>query len=180
MSTRTVGTNVALLVVDVQNAVVTQAHERNETVAVIADLVERARRAQVPVVWIQHSDDHLARNSHDWQIVPELSPNDDEIVVHKSYNDAFEETDLEDHLEDLEVGRLVVTGAQTEWCIRSTLHGAIARGYDALLVADGHTTNDMSDDIPATAIIEITNTYWQWHAVPARTAGVSMGRDISF
>lgn len=180
MSTRSVGTNAALLVVDLQNAVVAQAYRRNETIGVIAKLVERARRAHVPVVWIQHHDDQLAKNSHDWQIVPELRPDDDEIVVHKSYNDAFEETDLEDHLDDLEVGRLIVAGAQTEWCIRSTLHGAIARGYDALLVADGHTTNDMSADIPATAIIELTNTYWQWHAAPARAAGVSMGRDVAF
>jgi len=180
MSTRTAGTNTALLVVDAQNAVVARAHKRNETVQVIADLVERARRAQVPVVWIQHHDDQLAKGSPDWQIVPELKPNDDEIVVHKSYNDAFEETDLEKHLDRLGVGRLVVTGAQSEWCIRSTLHGAIARGYDALLVADGHTTNDMSAEIPATSIIELTNTYWQWHSVPDRTAGVDYGKDVTF
>lgn len=180
MSTRTVGTKTALLVVDVQNAVVARAHRRDETIRVIADLVERARRALVPVVWIQHHDDQLAKDSRDWQIVPELSPNEDEIVVHKSYNDAFEETDLETCLDQLGVGRVVVTGAQTEWCIRSTLHGAIARGYDALLVADGHTTNDMSAEIPATSIIELTNTYWRWHAVPARTAGVASGIDVTF
>lgn len=179
MSTRTAGTNTALLVVDVQNAVVARAYRRDETVRVIADLVERARRAQVPVVWIQHHDDHLAKGSSDWQIVPELSPTNDEIIVHKSYNDAFEETDLEKHLDCLGVGSLVVTGAQTEWCIRSTLHGAIARGYDAVLVADGHTTNDMSAEIPATSIIELTNTYWQWHAVPDRTAGVENGKDVT-
>lgn len=180
MSTRTVGTNTALLVVDVQNAVVARAHRRNETVRVIADLVERARQGNVPVVWVQHHDDQLAKDSHDWQIVPELIPNDDEIIVHKSYNDAFEETDLEKHLDQLGVGSLVVTGAQTEWCIRSTLHGAIARGYDALLVADGHTTNDMSAEIPATSIIELTNMYWHWHSVPARTAGVDVGKDVTF
>ncbi|MFM8381695.1 MAG: isochorismatase family protein, partial [Actinomycetota bacterium] len=83
MSTRTVGIGTALLVVDVQNAVVARAYRRDETVRVIADLVERARRAQVPVVWIQHHDDQLAKGSPDWQIVPELSPGDDEIIVHK-------------------------------------------------------------------------------------------------
>ena len=38
------------------------------------------------------------------------------------------------------VGRLVVTGAQTDACVRSTLHGAFVRGYDVTLVADAHTT----------------------------------------
>ena len=42
------------------------------------------------------------------------------------------------------VGRLIVVGAQTDACIRSTLHGAIVRGYDATLVSDAHTTEDMT------------------------------------
>ena len=45
-------------------------------------------------------------------------------------------------LSELEVGRLVVVGAQTDACIRSTLHGAFVRGHDTALVSDGHTTED--------------------------------------
>jgi hypothetical protein len=45
----------------------------------------------------------------------------------------------------LGVGRLVVVGAQADWCVRSTLHGALARGYDATLVGDAHTTEDQAD-----------------------------------
>src|SRR4051812_41440589 len=135
----------ALLVIDVQNGVVKEAHERDAVVANIGSLVEQARRDAVPVVWVQHSDDGLASGSEDWRIVPELMPADAEPLLEKHYGDAFEDTPLERVLSDLGVGRLIVTGAETDACIRSTLHGAFTRGYDATLVSDAHTTNDMTE-----------------------------------
>src|SRR6202011_2812082 len=128
----------ALLVVDVQNGVVKGAHERDAVVANVGSLVERARRERVPVVWVQHSDEGLARGSDDWRIVPELTPGDAEPLVEKKYGDSLEDTDLEPVLSGLGVGRLFVVGAETDACIRSTLHGAFVRGYDATLVKDAH------------------------------------------
>jgi len=136
--------NTALLVVDVQNGVVEGAPERDAVVANVGNLVEKARREQVPVVWVQHSDEGLARESDDWRIVPELTPGDAEPLVEKNYGDSFEDTTLETVLSGLGVGRLVVVGAQTDACIRSTLHGAFVRGYDATLVSDAHTTEDQT------------------------------------
>jgi Isochorismatase family len=116
--------NTALVVLDVQNGVVEGTHERDVVVASIGRLVDRARQARVPVVWIQHSDENLTKGSDEWRIVPELAPGDTEPIVEKHYADAFEDTTLETVLADLGVGRLVVSGAQTDECIRSTLHGA--------------------------------------------------------
>ena len=172
--------NTALVVIDVQNGVMTNTHDRDGVVSRIADLVEKARSEAVPVIWVQHHDSELVQGSTEWEYVPELTAHPDEPVVHKSYNDAFEETTLESELAARGVGRLVVTGAQTEWCIRSTLHGAIARGYDALLVSDAHTTVDTSEVIPATSTIAMTNRYWHWHSVPGRSAGVEPAATVSF
>src|SRR2546426_10943185 len=83
--------NTALLVVDVQNGVVEGAPERDAVVANVGSLVEKARREQVPVVWVQHSDDGLARGSDDWRIVPELAPGDAAPLVGKNYGDSFAE-----------------------------------------------------------------------------------------
>ena len=116
----------ALLVVDVQVGVVEGAHQRDAVVANIGTLVERARQERVPVVWVQHSDEYLARGSDEWKIVPELAPADAEPVIEKNFGDSFEDTDLETVLSDLGVGRLIVAGAQTDACIRSTLHGALS------------------------------------------------------
>jgi len=165
--------NTALLVVDVQNGVVGEAHQRDAVVGNVATLVDRARQAQVPVVWVQHSDEHLAKGSDDWQIVPELSPGGDEPVIEKSYGDSFEDTTLESVLSDLGAGKLLVAGAQTDACIRSTLHGALVRGYDATLVSDAHTTDDQTayGAPPPDQVIAHTNLYWTYQDAPGRTAG---------
>src|SRR5438046_6706514 len=134
--------NTALLVIDVQNGVMAEAHDRETVIANISALIDKARAEDVPVVWVQHSDEHLRRDTENWQYVPELSRHDSEPLVHKHYGDSFEDTDLEALLAQRRVGRLVVAGAQTDACIRSTLHGAFVRGYDATLVADAHTTPD--------------------------------------
>lgn len=174
--------NTALLVIDVQNGVVEGAHDRDAVVANVASLVEKARRERVPVVWVQHSDEGLAEGSDDWQIVPELTPVDAEPIVQKNYGDSFEETTAETVLAGLGVGRLVVVGAQTDACVRSTLHGAIVRGYDATLVSDAHTTEDHSayGAPPPAQVIAHTNLYWTYHTAPGRTAGTVETNDVDF
>jgi nicotinamidase-related amidase len=80
---------------------------------------------------------------------------------------------LEAVLAERKVGRLIVTGAETDACIRSTLHGAIGRGYDATLVSDAHTTGDQTQwGAPAPdQVIAHTNLYWQFQTAPGRHGG---------
>jgi len=174
--------NTALVVVDVQNGVVSGAHERDLVVANINTLVGRARAADVPVVWVQHSDEAMTVGSEDWQLVPELSPADGEPRVRKTWGDSFEDTDLEEVLAQRGVGRLVVTGAQTDACIRSTLHGALVRGYDATLVGDAHTTEDLSEYGAPTPdlVIAHTNLYWDETKAPGRRGGVVATAEVEF
>ena len=174
--------NTALLVVDVQNGVVAGAHERDAVVANVGSLVDKARRERVPVVWVQHADEQLARGSDAWRIVPELAPGDAEPRVEKRYGDAFEDTTLESVLGDLGVGRLVVAGAQTDECIRCTLRGALVRGYDATLVSDAHTTEDLTEwgAPPPDQVIAHTNMYWSNQRAPGRTAGTVRTSDVDF
>ncbi len=172
----------ALLVVDVQSGVVRDAVRRGTVVGNIADLVERARAGGVPVVWVRHSDEDLAAGSADWQIVPQLVPRDGEAIVDKHYGDSFEDTSLESVLCDHGVGRLIVTGAQTDACIRATLHGALVRGYDALLVSDAHTTEDQTawGAPPPDQVIAHTNLYWSYTRAPGRSAGTVETKDVDF
>ena len=172
----------ALLVVDVQNSVVAGAHDRDRVVGNIGRLVDKARAAGTPVVWVQHCDEGLPRDTDGWQYVPELTRSDTEPLVHKSYGDSFEDTDLEQVLAERKVGRLIVAGAQTDACIRSTLHGAIARGYDATLVSDAHTTEDLTGwgAPPPEQVIAHTNLYWSDHRAPGRTAGTVTTDTVEF
>ena len=174
--------NTALLVIDVQNGVMAGAHNRDGVIANINTLVDRARAEDVPVVWVQHADHHLVRDSQDWQYVPELVRRDEEPLVHKAYGDSFEDTELETLLAERGVGRLVVAGAQTDACVRTTLHGAFVRGYDVTLVGDAHTTEDLTEygAPPPHLVIAHTNLYWQWQRAPGRHGATVDTADVDF
>jgi nicotinamidase-related amidase len=174
--------NTALLVIDVQNGVVGGAHQRDAVVANVGSLVQKARQQRIPVIWVQHSDEGLPRGSDDWRIVPELDPGGTEPLVEKSYGDSFEDTVLENVLSGLGVGQLFVVGAETDACIRSTLHGALVRGYDTTLVSDAHTTGDQTEwgAPPPDQVIAHTNLYWTYQTAPGRTAGTVETKDVDF
>ncbi|MEO6605881.1 MAG: cysteine hydrolase family protein [Aeromicrobium sp.] len=182
MSTLRDRPNTALVVIDVQNGVVAEAHERDAVVGRINTLVDKARAEDVPVVWVQHNDEDMPKGTPEWDYVPELTFGESEPVVHKSYGDSFEATDLEDVLAKAGIGHLVVAGAQTDACIRSTIHGAFTRGYDVTLVSDAHTTDDSTKWGAPTPgeVISHTNLYWQWHDGPGRTAAVTETKDVAF
>jgi nicotinamidase-related amidase len=175
-------TKTALLVVDVQHGAIDGAPRRDEVIANIASLVDRARVEQVPVVWVQHNDDELIRGTDAWQYVAELQRDDSEALIEKRYRDSFEDTDLEAVLAWLGVGRLIVVGAQTDMCVRSTLHGAFTRGYDTTLVSDAHTTEDLSEygAPPPAQVVAHTNLYWHGQRAPGRTAGAIPTGEIAF
>jgi nicotinamidase-related amidase len=174
--------NTALVVVDMQTAVVENAVNRNLVVTTIASLVETARAQRVAVIWLQHADEGLATGSEGWRIVPELAPSGAEPLLEKSYPDSFEETDLEGVLSNLRVGRIFVVGAQTDGCILSTLHGAFVRGYDVTLVGDAHTTEDQTalGASPPDQVIVHTNLYWSGQEAPGRIATTAASHNISF
>ncbi len=174
--------NTAVLVVDVQEGVVANAHDRQRVIQTINSLTSRARDADVPVIWVQHADDELVEGSADWALAADLDTADNEPVVHKNFGDSFEDTTLEAELHRLAVGKLIITGAQTDACIRNTLHGAIVRGYDTVLVSDAHTTDDYSEYgmPPADKVIAHTNMYWGFQSAPGRTAEVSDAASLAF
>jgi nicotinamidase-related amidase len=174
--------NTALMVIDVQKGVVDEALLRDAVVGRIGTLVDKARAEDVPIVWVQHSDEELSIGSEPWEYVPELIRRDSEPLVHKSFGDAFEDTDLEEVLAKAGIGRLVVAGAETDACIRSTIHGAFARGYDVTLVGDAHTAGDKSawGAPPVEQVIAHTNLYWAFQTAPGRKAGVTATEDVSF
>jgi nicotinamidase-related amidase len=182
MTTLTDRPQSALIVIDAQIGVLDGAYHRDDVVANIAALVDKARIAGVPVVWIQHSSEYLPIGSDAWHWTPELTQAGSEALVHKTYADSFDDTDLEQVLAAANVGRVFVAGAQSDECIRSTIHGAFVRGYDVTLVGDAHTTEDQSEWGAPTPdkVVAHTNLYWQYHRAPGRVAAVTTTEDIDF
>lgn len=172
----------ALLIVDMQKGVVANAYARDKVIENINDLIGRARAKSMPVIWVQHNSEELKKDTQVWQYVEELQRGSTEPLVHKQYGDSFEDTNLESLLLENDVKHLVVAGAQTDACIRATIHGAFTRGYDTTLVSDAHTTEDLTAyGLPSPdKIIAFTNIYWTWQAAPGRKASVLKTDEIQF
>jgi nicotinamidase-related amidase len=144
----------ALVVIDVQRGImddpgqtrVKEVHQEfDETVLRIRSLLDRARQARIPVIYVQHDGvpgHRLEPHTLGWPIRAEITPRPEEPVIHKRACDAFFETSLQEELAQRNVKRLVIAGCMTQYCIDTTVRRAVSLGYDVLLVADGHTTAD--------------------------------------
>lgn len=138
----TFSSTTALLVIDMQEAVLSGAIAVPEVIDKINELVQRCREAGAPVVWIQNenvNDPEMTAGAPGWQIAAALNRSDEDIVVDKHYRDSFAGTDLDVVLEKGGIKRLLVTGAATSYCVHTTALSAMVRGYDVTLVSDAHT-----------------------------------------
>jgi len=159
-----------LLVIDLQNGVVRDCFDADGTLRRAAALVDRARARDVPVVWVQDHDD-FAEGTDEWALAAPLVRRDDEVLVRKEYRDSFAGTGLAGVLDALGASHLVVAGAQSDYCIRTTTQAAAARGYDVTLVSDAHTTKDVVHDgvlITGEQIVAHTNMYFGGLRYPGR------------
>jgi nicotinamidase-related amidase len=184
MATVREGNKGVLLVVDLQVGVVKEAWEVPRVVGNVAQLVERARAAGVPVLWVQQTDDEFRHGTPDWQWVPGLKPAAGEPAILKKFNSSFEQTELEPILAGLGATHLVLAGASTNWCIRATAFAALERGYDLTLASDAHTTSpmDLGDgrSIEAEHFVIDLNVAMRWSDYPGRTNGVARAAEVDF
>lgn len=135
--------NTAVLVIDVQQAFC----DRPPAGWDVAGLVDRinavtgeARAADVPVLFVQHEADgsEVAHGSAGWQLAAGLRVEPSDLRVPKTTPDAFLRTNLQELLQARHVGRLVVCGLHTEFCIDTSVRRALALGYPVTLVTDAH------------------------------------------
>jgi nicotinamidase-related amidase len=144
----------ALVIIDVQNGLLDgrggdrpeeTSHAMDATIGRIAGLLDRARAAGIPVIYIQHDGGpghRLQPNTKAWEIRPEIAPKPGEPVIRKRASDAFFETPLNAELAALRVKRIVVAGCMTQYCVDTSVRRAVTLGYDVVLAADGHATAD--------------------------------------
>lgn len=184
MATIGEGNKAALVVVDVQVGVMREAWDASRVVGNVARAVERARAESVPVLWVQHTDQDLPKESPQWQWVPELVPTESEPRVHKQFNSSFEQTSLQSELAALGITHIILAGAATNWCIRATAYGALERGYDVTLLSDAHTTETIQLEngvmIEAADVVQELNIAMQWLAYPGRKNGIASAEQVNF
>jgi nicotinamidase-related amidase len=170
----------ALVVIDMQQGMFSDviAPYRGEEVRQrIADLLRRARAANVTVFHVQHdggAGDILAHGTAGWHHHPAVAPEPGEPVIEKRNISAFHGTDFDARLRSAGIDRLIIAGMQTEMCIDSACRAAKALGYRVTLASDAHTTFD-NEVLPAERIVAHHN-----HTLAGAFAELSTAADIRF
>ncbi|CAN5482003.1 cysteine hydrolase family protein [soil metagenome] len=180
----------ALIVIDVQTGNVAEAYEREQVIGRISDLIARAKDAGAPVIWVQHEAGPLVPGSEAWEIVEEVRPGTEETVVAKIHLDSFADTSLRAELDARGVTALVICGAATDACIRTTTMRALVEGYDTTMVADAHTTDVGPWELPlpngdlvpvgAREMIAYTNFFIEDTTYPGVVTAVTPASEINF
>jgi len=177
-------TKQALLIVDVQRGVMERTINNDTVLKNINLLIGKARGSSQPVIWVQHASENLVRGSARWEIVGELNRESEDILIEKEYNSSFEETTLEGILRDRGINEIILTGAQTNWCIRATAYGALERGFNLTLIRDGHTTEpeklENGTSIDPKGIIDDLNVAMSWLRYPGRTCRTASAEEFQF
>lgn len=140
----------ALLIIDVQlgmfqSPLIPPVHDHARLLATLAGLVQRARRARVPIIYVQHGGGKghpLEQGTAPWRIHPVVAPKRGEPVVRKRYCDSFQQTELGRWLKARSIRHLVVAGIQSEFCVDTACRRAFSLGYQVTLVENGHSTWD--------------------------------------
>lgn len=134
-----------LLVIDLQNGVCNPSFGANsycyeEVIRNVNARIDKYRSTQQPIVFVQHNDVELTQGSVEWQFVSGLDVQETDIIVEKTVPDAFYETNLENVLNALNCDTIEIAGAQTEYCVDTTIKVAFDKGYKLLMSQELVTT----------------------------------------
>jgi nicotinamidase-related amidase len=169
----------ALLVIDVQEEALERCHDAEGVVERINDLSRRMAEAGAPVIYIQHEDDsELIRDSPGWQLAHGLERPDESVLLAKTFRDSFEATDLQGILEREGVKRVVVTGVHSDFCVQTTTLSAVIRGFDVVLVSDGHTSRE-DGELSGEGLTAFVNSRVATLRYPGRMVEVRRAAEVS-
>lgn len=171
----------ALVIIDMQVDVVGDCFDRDAVMSRTAVLVDRARAAGVAVIYVQDEGADTPHGTPGWELAPPLAPRADEPLVFKEYRDSFVGTPLAELLSQRGISRLLLAGAQSDFCVGTTAVSAAARGYDCVLISDCHTTRDAAFDgitVSGEQLIAHTNLYFSGLRYPGSTFRLARHDDV--
>ncbi|MCQ2998215.1 isochorismatase family protein [Pseudomonas syringae] len=138
----------ALLILDIQVGLVHGPEKLwrcEELLETLNTLMDKARSAGAPIFLARHigpAGSPIQSGSPLTMVAQELKLQGGEVVFEKRRPNAFEMTDLADNLRSCGATGVVVTGMKTQYCVDSTCRAARDLGFDAVLIAEGHTCSD--------------------------------------
>ncbi|MGL4696359.1 cysteine hydrolase family protein [Enterococcus larvae] len=154
--------NRGLLIIDLQKGLESEEEKLYQLDEVLAQTNERIddyRKKSLPIIFVQHEDEELIVNSEGWQLFPALHAEKEDIYIGKTHANSFYQTDLLKHLQLLSIEELEICGAQTEYCVDTTIRMAHGLGYQLYMKKGTVTTLD-NGRLAAAEIIAHHEAIW--------------------
>ncbi|MDY0395682.1 cysteine hydrolase family protein [Virgibacillus halophilus] len=159
--------NQALLIIDAQQDLIegseveTAVFNNKQLITHINLVIEKARKANVPVVFVRDLDIADGKGKG-FQVHEGINIPANAKFFDKTATNSFHGTGLLDHLHSQAVNHIAIMGCATQYCIDSAVRTATINGFDVTLVGDGHSTTD-SDILSAKQIIRHHNKTLHGH-----------------
>ena len=115
------------------------------------------------VIFIQHDgtkDNSFLPGTSDWKILATVIQYPNDIVVSKTVNDSFYHSDLDAILKKHCISELFIAGCATDFCVDATVHSALSKDYNIIVVKDCHTTANRPH-LTAEQVIQHHNWIWE-------------------
>lgn len=152
----------ALVVIDLQKGVESpdkRLYELDKVILGVNKRIHYYRERKNPIIFIQHNDSDLILNSPQWQLFSDLNAKKDDIYIDKTHANSFYNTNLSYVLNSLDIKTLEFCGAQTEFCVDTTIRFAHGMKYKCFMKRGLSTTLD-SELLSAENIIKHHENIW--------------------
>ncbi|MFT8322817.1 MAG: isochorismatase family protein [Bacillus sp. (in: firmicutes)] len=158
----------ALIIIDMQEIFFSEEpnylYQYEQLLKNVNIVIDWARTKEIPVIFIQHTEqnllDEMAKGKYTWELHKGLHREDNDMVIEKITWDAFYQTTLEKILKKLGIEQLIFAGAQTEFCLDTTMRVAYSKGYQQNLLVKGTHSTLNSSKLTAEQIIEHHESVW--------------------
>ncbi len=140
----------AIIVVDMINDFVTGklgSPRAQKIVPNIANLLKKARKQGIPIIYLRDAHtaadsemriwgQHAMKGTEGSEIVPQLKPEEDDIVIEKNWYSGFIDTELPLILKRLGADTLIIVGVSTDICVQNNVGHAYFSGYKTIVPLD--------------------------------------------
>ena len=131
----------ALIIIDIQCGLTRKKTLYNAKLFLdtVNSAIKAFRLSDSKIIFVQHNNTQLQKDTDDWEIDPILDKQEYDIVVQKKHGNAFQDSNLKAILLKFGINDITISGLVTHGCVRATCMGALAEGFKTSLLQNGHT-----------------------------------------
>lgn len=151
-----------LIIIDLQRGLHTDEaplYRLDNVLRITNERIADYRQQKRPIIFVQHEDQELVPTSEAWKLMEQINNRGSDYYIAKTHANSFYQTILTKLLTDLKVREIEFCGAQTEYCVDTTIRVAHGLGYK-LSMAQGSTTTLDGTELSAEQIIRHHEAIW--------------------